>query len=104
VFDNGNTRYSLNKEANSRGQVLELDEDARVARLVLNLDMGAYSMALGSAQKLTGGGYHFDVGWMPNGTSQALEFDSTGNLVSRVEVETQQYRSFRMRDLYTPWQ
>ncbi len=102
VFDNGNTRQFTNPDATSRGQVLEIDEANRTAKLVLNVDLGVFSMALGSAQKLTTGTYHFDVGWIPNGHSAALEYDANGNLVSKVEVDTQQYRSFRMRDLYTP--
>jgi hypothetical protein len=102
VFDNGNTRYAADSSAKSRGQVLKLDEVNRTATLVLNVDLGAYSLALGSAQRLRNGNYHFDLGWMPNGASQALEFDPEGNLVSLLETETQQYRSFRMRDMYTP--
>lgn len=102
LFDNGNTRHFDDETVHSRGQVLEIDESTRTATLVLNVDLGDYAMALGSAQKLTSGHYHFNLGWMPNTFSQALEFDSAGNLVSRVETETQQYRSFRMLDLYTP--
>jgi len=102
LFDNGNTRRAVDPEAHSRGQVLEVDEAGRTAKLVLNADMGDYGLALGSAQKLANGNYFFELGWAPNFFSHALEFDPAGNLVSQVEVETQQYRSFRMRDLYTP--
>ena len=100
LFDNGNTRHDSDPDANSRGQVLELDEGARTARLVLNVDLGQYSLALGSAQKLANGTYHFDLGWAPNGSSEALEYDTSGNIVSKIEVMTQQYRSFRMRNMY----
>jgi len=79
-----------------------VDEAGRTARLILNADLGDYGLALGSAQKLSNGNYFFDLGWAPNSFSHAFEFDPAGNLVSQVEVETQQYRSFRMRDLYTP--
>ena len=69
---------------------------------MLNADLGAYSLALGSAQKLDNGNYFFNLGWVPNAISQAREVDSTGHVVSNYEVGTQQYRSFRMRDLNTP--
>ena len=66
------------------------------------MDLGAFSTALGSAQRLTNGNYHFDVGWMPDTTSQAVEFNGDGKLQSKIDVQTQQYRSFRMQDMYTP--
>lgn len=103
VFDNGNTRQADDDSAHSRGQVLHVDEAARTVSFVLNVDLGSFSRALGSAQALTNGNFHFDVGWTPNGSGQSLEFDRDGNLVSALETGTQQYRSFRMRDLYTPW-
>jgi arylsulfate sulfotransferase len=102
LFDNGNTRQAEAPGVHSRGQVLEVDENTLTAALVLNADLGDYSLALGSAQKLDNGNYFFNSGWVRNATSQALEFGPAGTLVSRVDVETQQYRSFRMRDLYTP--
>jgi len=102
VFDNGNTRQAEDENAHSRGQVLDIDESNRVVSLALNVDLGAFSTALGSAQKLTNGNYHFNLGWMPNTFSQALEYDPSGALVTQVQTETQMYRSFRMRDLYTP--
>ena len=51
VFDDGNTRIVSNG-GNSRGQVLELDEQNRTASFILNADLGVYSMAVGSAQLL----------------------------------------------------
>ncbi|MBL8178530.1 MAG: aryl-sulfate sulfotransferase [Bryobacterales bacterium] len=102
VFDNGNTRREFEAGANSRGQMFEIDEAARKAKLVLNADLGAYAFALGSAQLLPNGNYHFNLGWMPNAASQALEFTRSGELVYQIETGIQQYRSFRMADLYTP--
>jgi arylsulfate sulfotransferase len=102
LFDNGNSRLEADANANSRGQVLDIDEASRTATLVVNSDLGAYSRALGSAQKLLNGNYFFNLGFGPNSFSQAIETDSSGNPVSRSEAETPQYRSFRMRDLYTP--
>ena len=72
-----------------------------MATLVFNVDLGDYSRALGSAEKLPNGNYHFGLGWTSNNFSQSLEFDPAGNLVTKVEVETQMYRGFRMRSLYS---
>lgn len=102
LFDNGNTRYASNASIHSRGQILTIDESARTARLTFNADLGGYALALGSAQQLPNGNYHFNAGWLPNMLSQALEYDSSGALLSQLEVPTAQYRSFRMIDIYTP--
>jgi hypothetical protein len=102
VFDNGNTRVEFEPDAHSRGQVYEIDETHRSAHLVLDADLGAYALALGSAQRLPNGNFHFNLGWMPNRASQALEFTPAGELVYQIETGIQQYRSFRMADLYTP--
>ena len=107
LFDNGNTRHTVDANAHSRGQVIQLDETNRVARLVLNADLGAFSIALGSAQLLPNGNYSFDVGWILGdpgqpATSQSLEVDPSGAIVYNLQVATQEYRTFRMRDLYTP--
>ena len=100
VFDNGNTRQAEDATAHSRGQLLRIDEKSRTVRLDLNADLGGYARALGSAQRLEDGNYHFNFGWTPDGLSRALEFDASGNQVSAIETGTQQYRSFRMKSLY----
>ncbi|HUQ95778.1 MAG TPA: aryl-sulfate sulfotransferase [Bryobacteraceae bacterium] len=102
VYDNGNTRLVEDGLAHSRGQVIDLNEASGTASFVINADLGDYSRALGSAQLLRNGNFHFSSGWMSNNFSQALEFDPSGALVTQVEAETQLYRSFRMRTLYTP--
>ena len=102
VFDNGNVRFTQDSTTQSRGQVLKIDEENRSVSFVLNVPLGAYAVALGSAQLLSNGNYHFNLGWMPNTRSQALEYDPAGRLVTQIETDTQQYRSFRIRDLYTP--
>lgn len=107
VFDDGNVRYASNQSAHSRGQVIQLDERNRTAKLVLNADLGAYADALGSAQRLRNGDYHFDVGWIRgvNGEpdrGRSLEVDALGKIVYEIEVDTPVYRSFRMRSLYEP--
>jgi arylsulfate sulfotransferase len=101
LFDNGNLRQWADPDAHSRGQVLELDEENRIARLVLNADLGEYSFALGAAQLLPGGTYHFDVGFLGDGSSLAIEVDPTGTPLYIQHTQAPQYRSFRMKSLYT---
>jgi len=103
VFDNGNTRRAADPNAHSRGQALRLDEDNRVATLVLNADLGVYSLALGSAQRLPNGNYHFDAGWIPGNpnVARSAEVDASGDVLYNIQVATPEYRSFRVPDLYT---
>jgi len=102
LFDNGDLRKLEDPKANSRGQVLHLNERTGTASLVLNADLGAYCFALGSAQKLSNGNFHFNMGVLPDATSLAVEVDATGKPVYELHVDTQLYRSFRMGDIYTP--
>jgi hypothetical protein len=102
VFDNGNVRQSTDASVHSRGQLFEIDRTTLTARLALNVDLGEYALALGSAEKLPNGNYHFGLGWMPNNHSQMLEYDSSGKLVSQLEADTQVYRALRVPNLYTP--
>ena len=101
LFDNGNGRNAADPSANSRGQLIYLDEVNRTASLQLNVDLGQYSFALGSAQALLDGNYHFETGFLSDGTSMAIEVDPQGNPVYALRGMAPAYRSFRMRDLYT---
>ncbi len=106
VFDDGNTRQAADPSAHSRGQVLRLDEPNHTATLLLNGDLGSYSYALGSAQRLLNGDYHFDSGIAsdPSGhgqVAQSLELDMSGQIVYGIQFGALEYRSFRMPDLYT---
>lgn len=101
LFDNGNTRQQPATTSNSRGQVYLLDTDARTATLELNADLGAFSAAFGSAQRLTNGNYQFDLGLL--NPAQFVEVNPAGAVVSKFQMTNQQsYRCFRMKDLYTP--
>lgn len=106
VYDNGNTRCALEGDCESRGVVYELDEESRVARLVFEERLGSFSFALGSAQPLAGGGLHFNTGFgrSPEGDLGAIadEFASDGTLEASLYQAALVYRSFRLRDLYTP--
>ena len=101
VFDNGNVRHDQDTSARSRGQVFRLNEEDRTASLVLNADLGVYGQALGSAQRLENGNYHFDIGWiLPDGASRSVEVDPEGTIVYEIQVAAPLYRTFRMPDLY----
>lgn len=101
-FDNGNARV-LAQGGNSRGQVLQIDEVNRVVTPLLNVDLGTYSLALGSAERLPNGGYHFHSGLtaIAGAGTNITEFSSSGALNYRLSVNQQQYRSFRLRDMYS---
>ena len=107
LFDNGNSRLLVEPNPLSRGQVLQIDEAKRTATLLLNANMGVLSVAVGSAQRLPSGNYHFDAGFIPdaNGdginTAQSVEVNSSGAIVFGIHFNTSEYRSFRMKDLYT---
>lgn len=104
LFDDGDVRRATDPNAHSRGQVFLLDEQNLVATPVLNADLGGYSLALGSAQKLPNGNYHFGQGWLqPSNTSQAIEVDPSGKVVFALQLNSPAYRSFRLADLYTPY-
>ena len=103
VFDNGNTRVSSQGQGHSRGQVIELDEAKRTATLLLNADLGVYSLAVGSAQLLADGNHHFDAGYVPSASgisAYALEVDADGNLIGSLMANTLLYRSIRLKSMY----
>ncbi len=105
VFDDGNTRVAEMRGGNSRGQVLQIDERNRTVIPVLNADLGVYSMAVGSAQRLRDGNYHFDAGFVSeNGTidSYSFEVDAAGRIQYEAHQDVILYRTFRMSDMYTP--
>jgi hypothetical protein len=108
VYDDGNTRAATDPAAQSRGQVLEINDQGRTATLLLSADLGNYSIALGSAQHLADGNYHFDSGYIlqdpfgsGNSVARSLEVTKAGAIVYGIEFGSIEYRSFRMQDLYT---
>ena len=108
VFDDGNKRVAEQKGGNSRGQVLQIDEQSRTATLLLNSDLGVYSSAVGSAQLLQNGDYHFDAGFVQEQTennpidSYSFEVDPAGSVRYKAHQNVILYRTFRMLDMYTP--
>ena len=103
LFDNSNARFIVDPAAKSRGQMYQLDEKNRVAKLVYNVDLGLYAAAVGSAQRLPNGNFHFDVGFLGGGTqSRSVETDAAGRVVYDIQADGAAYRSFRMGSLYAP--
>lgn len=103
LFDDGNTRRASNPTADSRGQVWKLDEQTMTATLVVNIDLGNYSGALGSAQRLSNGNYSFDSGFQgaaPHQIGQSIEVRPDGSVAYVLQVKGTEYRSFRMQTLY----
>jgi hypothetical protein len=105
VFDDGHRRKKKDPKANNRGQVWELDEKARTATLVYNADVGAYAVAVGSAQRLSNGGYTFESGFInpgPSPYSRTTETSPDGRIAYGQQVEgAVTYRSYRVPDMYT---
>jgi hypothetical protein len=110
IFDDGNTRkFYCDPNGNSRGQAYTVNQVNRTVTPILNADLGAYSFALGSAQTVKYGAatnYSFNNGVIggfgPQGVSQTVEVDGSGNIVFNLQAPTLTYRTFRMTDLYSP--
>ncbi len=105
LYDNGNTRCTMDPNlCYSRGQVYQIDENTMTASLVLNADLGNYSFAVSSSQKLSNGNYHFDSGIQVVGpdffaTGDEIKPDGTINYSMFTPMAV--YRSYRMVDMYT---
>jgi arylsulfate sulfotransferase len=106
LFDNGNIRQASDPNAHSRGQVWVLDETKMTATLVVNADLGAYSGALGAAQRLSNGNYSFTLGTNgpvpppPKAPAHAIEVSPNGAEVYDLTANSPEYRTFRVRTLY----
>jgi Arylsulfotransferase (ASST) len=103
VFDDGNTRVAAQGGGNSRGQALLIDETEMVATPFLNADLGVFSYAVGAAQSLLYGNYHFDAGFVEeNNTIDAYSFEVApdGQIVYNAHQNTVLYRTFRMVNMY----
>ena len=107
-FDNGNTRIVQTGSGNSRGIALTVDEPGLTVTPVLSQDLGYFGYALGSAQLLNNGNFHFQPAYVtPKDWSYSIEYvpvagTTIGTQVYSLESQAPSYRSFRMTDLYTP--
>jgi hypothetical protein len=108
LCDNGNTRcVGIPSGCNSRGQALQLVEPVGTnkgsASLVLNADLGHLAFALGSAEKLANGNFHFNSGILqPGPFTQAVEVLPNGTKTYVQQTQAGVYRSFRKPNLYVP--
>lgn len=105
VFDNGNTRIAAYPGQHSRGQAFTVDETGRTVLPLLNADLEVYSPALGSAQLLRNGNYHFLPGLLnPGPSSEFMEVRPKlpkPKILFTLQSGTPSYRSFRLMNLYT---
>jgi len=101
VYDNGNTRVAQTGSGNTRGQVWRLDEAALTATLLQNADLGVYSFAVGNGHRLANGNYFYHSGLVA-GKSQATEVYPGGAINFIKELAAISYRSYRLRNMYTP--
>jgi arylsulfate sulfotransferase len=109
VFDDGNLRRKqCGGVGNSRGMIFNVSESTRTVFIETSADLGQYSLALGSAQLLFSppNNYYASFGNgllnLPGAAAQATEVDLAGNIVYQLQGSQWSYRSYRMRDLYTP--
>jgi arylsulfate sulfotransferase len=106
LLDNGQRHKKKDPKANTRGQLWKIDEKARTASLVMNVDLGVFSPFVGSAQRLSNGNYHFTAGALLTDTSfggKSFEINADGKIVYVLELTgAMMYRSNRITDLYTP--
>lgn len=112
MLDDGHRRKDLYKDANNRGQAWAIDEKTHTATPVMNVDLGEYSTAVGSAQKLENGDYSFESGFIlgnpPRGRAEESEWSQTTEITLEGKITFKQradgsltYRSFRVPDMYT---
>jgi arylsulfate sulfotransferase len=106
VFDDGNLRHTQCNGGDSRGMVLSVVEQTHTVYIQLAADLGGYSPALGSAQLLAAPPNalyaSFGNGLVGNREAQSTEVDLNGNIVYELEASDGSYRSYRLRDMYTP--
>jgi hypothetical protein len=99
VFDDGLIRCQAGKVkgCQSRGQEWTLDEQHHVATPVLNVNLGSFWLALGSAQALPNGNLTFAGGYAP--PSRESEFRPNGTKVYELDTAVPEYRAYRLTGL-----
>jgi arylsulfate sulfotransferase len=110
MFDNGNTRVSPPPlglgSGDSRGYVLNVDQVNMVATPIMLADIGFFSEALGTAELLANGDYHFEAGFADATPpyEEAIEVFPSATLSFTMKGPPGMlcYRNFRMQSLYSP--
>ena len=103
LFDNNNASSATQQPGGTaHGQAWQLDTVRNIATPVENIDLEVGSSVVGSAVLLSNGNYEWQAGYVDNSYAQTLEFTPSGTLVYKEQSDSFSYRSFRLRDLYTP--
>ncbi len=105
LYDNGNAlSFCVADQAAciSRGQLYQLDETTMEATLLHSFVLPRYSFAVGSAQPLQNGNFHFNSGIIDFSFGYSDELNAAGAVVFSMEINVPTYRTVRMPDLYTP--
>ncbi|HTT65932.1 MAG TPA: aryl-sulfate sulfotransferase [Bryobacteraceae bacterium] len=125
VLDNGNTRRSSPgkstggvpglgtkcgpHDCDTRGMALTIDENTMQVTPVMNMDLGYFSDAMGSAQLLADGNYYFLAAIVVNGnvdTGYDIQVQPTPGTATGTEVMSvsgpASYRTWLMPNLYSP--
>ncbi len=108
VFDDGNLRHQQCSGGNSRGMILSVAETTHTVYIQTLADLGAYSIALGSAQLLRSppdpvyASFGTGLLTVPVNAAQATETDLTGKIVYQLQAPYWSYRTYRATNLYTP--
>jgi arylsulfate sulfotransferase len=103
LFDNNNaSKVTEQPGGTAHGQVWKLDTTHMIATPEINIDLGVVSPAVGSATLLSNGNYEWQAGFVNLTEAQTFEFTPAETLVYHQQSDTFTYRSFRMRDIYTP--
>jgi hypothetical protein len=80
-----------------------MDEPGRRVTLLINADLQSYSLALGAAERVCNGAYHFTSGVItPEIKTQSVEVSAGGQITYILETRNAVYRSFRMFSMYGP--
>jgi hypothetical protein len=100
LFDNGNTRHSTDPTADSRGQVLSLDETALTVDIHTNVNFPFYSSGYGTSQILDNGNYWWQAGAGPSpDNTRSFEYlpsGYSGIIAYAIQFADTAYRSFRL--------
>ncbi len=103
LFDNNNpSTVTEQPGGTAHGVVWQLDTSNMVATLLINVDLGVTSPAVGSAVLLSNGNYEWQAGFINGNEAQTFEYTPAKSLVYKQQSDALTYRSFRLSDLYTP--
>jgi len=107
LFDNGNTRHAADPTADSRGQVLSIDETAFTADIQTNVDFKFFSVGYGTAEVLDNGNYWWQAGAARGDDSgdatRSFEYvpsGYSGNAAYAIQFADEAYRSFRLDGMW----